>query len=87
MTHHSLSIHPVQIAHFPILDQLYSCKRLYTLHIVPCLSLHLMKRDRVSGDKLFKGAMNQIKIMRNADAKSVSTTSSRRSLLSFLSDC
>lgn len=40
---------------------------------------HLMKRDRVSGDKLFKGAMNQIKIMRNADAKSVSTTSSRRS--------
>jgi hypothetical protein len=38
-----------------------------------------MKRDRVSGDKLFKGAMNQIKIMRNADAKSVSTTSSRRS--------
>ena len=39
----------------------------------------LMKRDRVSGDKLFKGAMNQIKIMRNADAKSVSTTSSRKS--------
>lgn len=39
----------------------------------------LMKRDHVSGDKLFKGAMNQIKIMRNADAKSVSTTSSRKS--------
>ena len=38
-----------------------------------------MKRDRVSGDKLFKCAMNQIKIMRNADAKSVSTTSSRKS--------
>ena len=38
-----------------------------------------MKRDRVSGDKLFKGAMNQIKITRNADAKSVSTTASRKS--------
>lgn len=39
----------------------------------------LMKRDSVSSDKLFKGAMNQIKIMRNANAKSVSTTSSRKS--------
>ena len=39
----------------------------------------LMKRNHVSGDKLFKGAMNQIKIMRNTDAKSVSTTSSRKS--------
>lgn len=39
----------------------------------------LMKRDSVSSDKLFKGAINQIKIMRNADAKSVSTTSSRKS--------
>jgi hypothetical protein len=39
----------------------------------------LMKRGRLSGDKLFEGAMNQIKIMRNADAKPVSTTSSRKS--------
>ena len=43
------------------------------------VEFQLMKRDIVSGDKQFKGAMNQIKITRNADAKSVSTTASRKS--------
>ncbi|CAC5384727.1 unnamed protein product [Mytilus coruscus] len=38
-----------------------------------------MERDRASCDKLYNGAVTQVKLIKNADARSVSTTSSQRS--------
>ncbi|CAC5384622.1 unnamed protein product [Mytilus coruscus] len=39
--------------------------------------LNSMERDRASSDKLYNGAVTQVKLIKNADARSVSTTSSQ----------